>query len=218
MKKILELGEQGGISDYITLEDIRTFLQTNEPPRHDELQQQHNGLGQPRRSTKKKMIKENDTLLKGGKLPKIMEKIIMDRRVAAQQAEINKLTKTLGDLEKMRVKNEDRTKYLDQKFFKSTAKTSQKEPLQRWPTLRRLAPLPAKAGFLNRYEWTGADLPIINHLGGVSVSYKNPALPGFMKPGNTLSVASTDTRYPKLPSLGKANEKASNTRRLYWTT
>ena len=45
MKKILELGEQGGISDYITLEDIRTFLQTNEPPRHDELQQQHNGLG-----------------------------------------------------------------------------------------------------------------------------------------------------------------------------
>ena len=46
----------------------------------------------------------------------------MDRRVAAQQAEINKLTKTLGDLEKMRVKNEDRTKYLDQKFFKSTGK------------------------------------------------------------------------------------------------
>ena len=61
-------------------------------------------------------------------------------------------------------------------------------------------------------------VPIINHPGGVSVSYKNPALPGFMKPGNTLSVASTDTRYPKLPSLGKANEKASNTRRLYWTT
>ena len=41
---------------------------------------------------------------------------------AAQQAEMNNLTKTLGDLEKMRVKNEDQTKHLDQIFSKSTGK------------------------------------------------------------------------------------------------
>ncbi|XP_041931089.1 serine-rich adhesin for platelets-like isoform X2 [Alosa sapidissima] len=177
-KRLLELEEQGLILDNLTGEDIRTFLQTNELPRHDGPQQQH-GLEQ----TKKTTIKEKNGL-NGGKLPSITtqqtstrdktrlhlneneikhelnrnrymrdiqekrrqrEMSISKRRAAAQQAEVDRLTKNLRDLEKMRVHTKDQTKLLYQVFGKSTSvKSPQKITVPRRPTLRPLAPLPAR--------------------------------------------------------------------------
>lgn len=48
----------------------------------------------------------------------IQEKIILQRKTVTQQTEINKLMKTLRDLDKMRVIKEDQTKHI---FCKSTS-------------------------------------------------------------------------------------------------
>ncbi|XP_041927223.1 uncharacterized protein LOC121692584 isoform X2 [Alosa sapidissima] len=127
------------------------------------------------------------------------EKSIFEHRAAAQQAEVDTLTKTLRELENMRVHTKVQTKLLNQVLGNSTSvKSAQKITVPRRPTLQHLAPLPAR----------GHD--ITNQISSSVTKLLPP---------------SVDTPYRELPCLGKvklptnqldpeANKKARITQAL----